>query len=127
MAAGLGYAAVPRVAEGQQSKRSSKANQVRIKETEESEPMAKETINNTKADETTAWRLRLAATQSTSGAFMLSQCVSVTTKGPPQGQLGPGTSAVSNTPSSRSPCPVPQSSPGSRQAQPHPVRGSGEV
>ena len=93
--------------------------------------MAKETINSTKADETTAWRLQLAEAWNdiscAPAAFMLSQCVSVTTKGPPQGQLGPGTSAVSCAQSSRSPCPVPQSSPGSRQAQPHPVRGSGEV
>jgi len=92
--------------------------------------MAKETINSTKADET-AWRLRLAEAWNdiscAPAAFMLSQCVSVTTKGPPQGQLGPGTSAVSSAPSSRSPCPGPQSSPSSRQAQPHPVRGSGEV
>ena len=42
-------------------------------------------------------------------------------------QLGPGTSCVSCAARSRSPCPVPQSSPGSRQAQPRPALGCGEV
>ena len=77
--------------------------------------MAKETINNTKTDETTAWRLRLAATQSTSGAFMLSQCASVTTKGPPQGQLAAGSRHLSCELRSEQPLAMPWASEQPRQ------------
>lgn len=81
--------------------------------------MAKETINSTKADETTAWRLRLAEAWNdiscAPAAFMLSQCVSVTTKGPPQGQLAAGSRHLSCELRSEQPLAMPWASEQPRQ------------
>eukprot|EP00076_Gallus_gallus_P032375 XP_024997913.1 outer dense fiber protein 3-like [Gallus gallus] len=58
------------------------------------------------------------------GARVLSQCIAMTTPGPPQGQLAAGSRRLicELCCRSRSPCPVPESSPSSRLAQPHRAR-----